>query len=344
MSFTEEKRDQVKKYILEKIDHNQSRIAKYASEVYGTSLNTIYRYIRELEADGVIYKENGTYRLTSKKFKIYLKRSSGEMNEEDTIYEKYVKPYVRKLPDHVQQIWQYAFMEMMNNAIDHSGSQGVHLAISQTYMDTRIMIIDDGIGIFRKIKEYYGYESLDDAVNELFKGKLTTDSQNHSGEGIFFTSRVLDGFAAVSDGKIFTHDKYEEHHRNLEDIPAMLNWKDYKGTIIYMELSNFSKKILKEVFDMFSDVDGGFTKTRIPVKNIFETYPVSRSQAKRLCHRFDKFQEVELDFADVQEIGQGFAHEIFVVFQNKHKNVALTPVNTNEDVQKMINHVKRTNV
>lgn len=53
---------------------------------------------------------------------------------------------------------------------------------------------------------------------------------------------------------------------------------------------------------MFSDVDGGFTKTNIPVKNVFETYPVSRSQAKRLCHRFDKFREIELDFDGIEEI------------------------------------------
>ena len=91
---------------------------------------------------------------------------------------------------------------------------------------------------------------------------------------------------------------------------------------------------------MFSDKDGGFTKTRIPLKNMFETYPVSRSQAKRLCHRFDTFMEVELDFEGIDEIGQGFAHELFVVFQRNHPNVQLLPLNLSKDVAKMINHVK----
>lgn len=344
MSFTEEKRDQVKKYILEKIDNRQSGIAKRAAEAFDTSLNTIYRYIREMEEEGIIQKEEKKYKLTEKKKSIVLVRSSGEIKEEDTIYEKYIHPFVKDLSANVQQIWQYSFMEMMNNAIDHSEAEGVRLLVSQTYMNTSITLVDNGIGIFRKIKEYYNYENLDDAVNELFKGKLTTDSQNHSGEGIFFTSRILDRFAAISDGKVFTHDKYEDRHRNMEDMPTRLNWKDYKGTIIYMRLSNFSNKLLKEVFDMFSDVDGGFTKTNISIKNIFETYPVSRSQAKRLCHRFDKFHEVELDFSEVEEIGQAFAHEIFVVFQNKYPNVMITALNTNESVQKMINHVKKTNI
>lgn len=90
---------------------------------------------------------------------------------------------------------------------------------------------------------------------------------------------------------------------------------------------------------MFADTDGGFTKTRIPVKNIFETYPVSRSQAKRLCHRFECFQEVQLDFTGIDEIGQGFAHEIFVVFQKSHPDVKIIPQNMTKDVQRMIYHV-----
>lgn len=91
---------------------------------------------------------------------------------------------------------------------------------------------------------------------------------------------------------------------------------------------------------MFSDENGGFSKTQIPIKNIFETYPVSRSQAKRLCNRFENFEEIELDFKGIDEIGQGFAHEIFVVFQNKNQNVRLIPVNMSKDVEKMIHHVR----
>ena len=49
-------------------------------------------------------------------------------------------------------------------------------------------------------------------------------------------------------------------------------------------------------------------RMRIPMKNVDEIFLVSRSQAKRLCHRFDNFEEVELDFDGVEEIGQGFAH------------------------------------
>ena len=169
---------------------------------------------------------------------------------------------------------------------------------------------------------------------------MTTDSKRHSGEGIFFTSRILDEFAAISDGKIFTHDKYEEV---LGNISGLEEWNNDKGTMILMKLSNFSNKKLSEVFDTFANENGGFSKTRIPIKNIYETYPVSRAQAKRLCNRFDKFEEVELDFTDVDDIGQGFAHEIFIVFQNAYPTVKIIPINMNERVKKMISHVIMTN-
>jgi DNA-binding transcriptional regulator YhcF (GntR family) len=341
MSFTEKKQTQIKQYILEKINENGLNIAKRTAKSFDVSLNTVYRYIHELEQSGIIEKNEKGYTLVEKCEKVVLSRTNGELLEEDIIYEKYINKYMQHFSDNVQRIWQYSFTEMMNNAIDHSESEIVTLLIYTNHLTTTIIIIDKGVGIFRKIKEYYNYNSLDDAVNELFKGKLTTDSKNHSGEGIFFTSRVLDRFCAVSDGKIFTHNKYSDAIRNLEDTSTLKDWKDRPGTTIYMELSNFSNKVLKEVFDMFSDTDGGFTKTHIPIKNIYETYPVSRSQAKRLCHRFEKFQEVELDFDGIPEIGQGFAHEIFVVFQNDHKEVRLIPVNASDDVTKMINHVTR---
>lgn len=342
MSFSKDKREKIKKYILEKIENNQDDVAKRTAEAYEISLNTVYRYIRELESEKIICKASGKYGLNETMDIKLLERGKNEIKDEDIIYEKYIHKYLKGFSDNVKKIWQYSFMEMMNNAIDHSEADTVFLMVVQNYMSTTILIKDNGIGIFRKIKEYYNYNSLDDAVSELFKGKLTTDSERHSGEGIFFTSRILDRFAAISDGKVFTHDKYSELLQDLEENSELRKLMKDQGTIIFMQLSNFSNKILKEVFDMFADVDGGFVKTQIPIKNIFETYPVSRSQAKRLCNRFENFEVVELDFSEVEEIGQGFAHEVFVVFQNSHPEIQLLAINTCPEVEKMIHHVKKT--
>lgn len=66
MSFTEEKRNQIRWYILEKIDRNQSNIAKTTAEVYGISLNTVYRYLKDLENEKIIRKMGREYKLIKK--------------------------------------------------------------------------------------------------------------------------------------------------------------------------------------------------------------------------------------------------------------------------------------
>ena len=83
--------------------------------------------------------------------------------------------------------------------------------------------------------------------------------------------------------------------------------------------------------------------TSIPIKNVFNNaHPVSRSQARRLYNRLDNFVEVTLDFEGVESIGQGFAHELFVVFAKAHPDIDLIVKNDNEEVKNMINHVLTT--
>ena len=85
--------------------------------------------------------------------------------------------------------------------------------------------------------------------------------------------------------------------------------------------------------------------TKILVKDAaFGSTPISRSQAKRLCDGLEKFEEIILDFSDIAWMGQGFAHQIFVVFANANPEIVINPINMNENVTKMYNHVKLSNV
>ena len=170
----------------------------------------------------------------------------------------------------------------------------------------------------------------------MFKGKLTTDEANHSGEGIFFTSKMMDNFLISSSGKIFTSSKFDDD--TIFDMNAHI-----QGTCVLMSLSNFTHKTPKDIFDQYSDVDGSFVTTRIPLKNIFDAAPVSRSQAKRVCNRLEKFAEAILDFEGVEWMGQGFAHQIFVVFKNAHPEITIIPQNMSDSVESMYNHVVKTN-
>ena len=102
---------------------------------------------------------------------------------------------------------------------------------------------------------------------------------------------------------------------------------------------------MADLFQHYTDApeNYGFSKTVIPIRLLEygDKTPifVSRSQARRLLVRAGCFEAVALDFSGVNEIGQGFADEIFRVFPARHPGLKLTPVNPTEAVTAMIKHV-----
>lgn len=334
MKFNSEKKKSIIIYLLEKIVQNDDGISKSVSEAFSVNQNTVHTYINELVDENIIKRvKRGQYELVKAIHEYDLKRENGDLDTDTYAYDYCLEQHISHLSPNVQAIWSYSFSEMINNVMDHSNAKDVKIIIEQDYLNTSVMIVDNGIGIFQKIKEHFKFSTLDEAICELFKGKLTTDSQNHSGEGIFFSSKMMDDFFIVSSGKIFTTNKYD--NSKIISIAA----ETEIGTGVIMSLSNFSLKNPQEVFDLYANVDGGFIKTKIPMKNIFDSSPVSRSQAKRVCNRLEKFREVVIDFEGVQWMGQGFAHQLFVIFTREHPDIQLVPINMNEDVTKMYNHV-----
>lgn len=333
MKYTSEKKKTVVLYILEKISDGGKLLSSAVAENFGISTNTVHSYLNELQREGIIEKhKRGEYRLVSKKETYHFVRSQGGLESDTRPFDECVEEKIGHLGENIYHIWAYAVSEMVNNVIDHSDAENMWISVEQDYLKTGILIADDGVGIFEKIKNHFSLSSLDEAICELFKGKLTTDKENHSGEGIFFTSKMMDAFLISSSGKTFTTSKYNDE--SIIDLGLA-----ERGTSVYMTLSNFTSREAREVFDEYSDVDGGFTTTVIPIKRIFDTAPVSRSQAKRVCNRLDEFEEIILDFDEVSWMGQGFAHQMFVVYKNAHPNITITPINMNESVESMYKHV-----
>ena len=332
MSINREKKNQIRLYLLEKIAHRQTSVVSKTAQTFGVTQATVYKYLDSMVEEGIVSKiKRGEYALISTSDTFVIKREDPVFDSEDAIYVRFIRPLIESLPQNVKGIWAYLCGEMLNNVIDHSHAERLSITVTHDFMNTTIQLADDGIGIFEKIRVFLGLNSNEEAVGELFKGKLTTDEKHHSGEGIFFSSRLADEFVIFSSGLVFTHNRF--------DNDALLREMPGKGTVVRMTLSNFSKKEAKDVFDQYADADSAFSRTQIPLRQYFETAPVSRSQAKRLCSRLDKFREVVLDFSDMNWIGQGFAHQLFVVFQNDHPDIKLVPINMSDDVEKMYHHV-----
>jgi len=202
MRFSSEKKRSIILYLLEKIEQRVENPSKIVSEAFNVNRNTVHTYINQLVEENIIRRQKrGVYELVDNSFDYIFLKSKNEIKNETQIYNKTLKEHIEDLPQNVKEIWEYAFSEMVNNVIDHSDSKKLFISVKKDYLKTMVFISDDGVGIFEKIKKHFSLASLDDAICELFKGKLTTDKENHSGEGIFFTSRLMDDFAIFSSDK-----------------------------------------------------------------------------------------------------------------------------------------------
>ena len=233
-------------------------------------------------------------------------------------------------PAAARKILGYAFTEMLNNAIDHS--RGMSVAVSVRRAGNRLLTVieDDGIGVFANLVEQIGLPDAVAAIQELSKGKLTTDPSRHTGQGIFFTSKVVDVFSLAANGIEWIVD-------NLRDDIAIARSDVSLGTRVTLNIDLGTDRNLAAVFDEFSSVDGGFNRTR-PVVKLFEigTEFVSRSEAKRLAARLDQFAEVELDFEGVDGVGQGFVDELFRVWAAENPATTLIPIRMNAEVARAV--------
>jgi len=315
--------------------HPRDLVTEVASQV-GVSRQTVVARVRALIADGRLAKSGSSTRplYTLGPRRVLSRRYPLAGLAEDAVWRNDVAPLLAGVASNVLDICHYGLTEMVNNAIDHSGGQWLTLDAWANEDQVMLIVDDDGVGIFRKIAQHLGLADERLALLELAKGKLTTDPARHTGEGVFFTSRVFDRFVIRSGGLLFNHDDV-----GPDDV---LRDHDHEqtGTQVTMMIARNATRTLRSVFERYSSGpdDYTFERTVVPVRlaRIGEENLVSRSQAKRLLQRVDRFRRVVLDFTGVALIGQGFADEVFRVFANAHPEVELSAVNAEPDVRAMI--------
>lgn len=246
--------------------------------------------------------------------------------------------FIDLLKSNVQSILEYAFTEMLNNAIEHSHSDYIEVEISKRDSNLEFVINDFGIGVFQSVMKKRELNSELEAIQDLLKGKVTTQPQAHSGEGIFFTSKSGDIFVLESFGyKLRVDNTIPDFF--IEELKPKKN-----GTRVVFSISTDSKKHLTDIFHKYQSTKDtyAFDKTEVHVRlYTMGTIYISRSQARRILQGLDKFKLVILDFDRVPTVGQAFADEIFRVFKIKHPDIDIRPVNMNEAVQFMVERVEK---
>ncbi|MHB1529145.1 MAG: STAS-like domain-containing protein [Acidiferrobacteraceae bacterium] len=332
--------EEVRKYILEHLEKHPSDLTKVVVEHFGITRQAVNKHLQRLTSEHAVV-ESGRTRNRTRKLATLAEwdrtYTIAPNVAEDLVWRYDVRDVIGDIPENVLAIWHYGFTEMFNNALDHSAGTAISLAIRRNAVDTEMVVQDNGIGIFKKIQTELGLLDERHAILELAKGKLTTDPNHHTGEGIFFSSRVFDQFDILSGGVFFSH-KFEDTDDWILERDRLGN-----GTFVWMKLNNHTSRTITKIFDQYTSGDEyGFTKTVVPVNlaRYGNENLISRSQAKRLLARMELFKQVLFDFEDVPTIGQAFADEIFRVFAVSHPNIELVPINANSEVKRMIDRAR----
>jgi anti-sigma regulatory factor (Ser/Thr protein kinase) len=338
----------VKNLIIKQVKTKGTVDSSNIAKTCGISRQAAHQHLHELVISKKILKIGTTrgsyYILFSEKEAKRLKREEelykakliNKNLQEDYVYDKAVHaiPSLRKLRKNIEDIVRYAFTEMLNNAIEHSGSEYIDILLSVGSGTANFDIVDRGIGIFKHVQMKFRLPDEYDALTEILKGKRTTIPSKHTGEGIFFTSKAADLFKIESSKISLLID-------NKSDDIFTKEIKYRKGTKVSFQISKNAKKVMGEIFSQYTDSDYTFAKTKVVVKLYHKDVEyTSRSQARRLVAGLNKFKVIILDFKNVKTIGQGFADEIFRVFQSYNPQIRIESINCCKAVEFMIKRVK----
>ena len=257
--------------------------------------------------------------------------------EEDRVFEQLAHKMglKRKLSPAALKIVRYAFTEMLNNAIDHSRAAKVRIEMRLEKNALTFEILDRGIGAFESVRKKFKFKNAFEAAEHLLKGRQTTAPERHSGQGIFFTSRIADHFVLESAALKL------DVNNSLQDV-ALLDIRPVKGTRIIFSMKQKSRKDLKRLFDTYTDSDLVFDKTEVKIRlsRTAGEY-VSRSEARRLLFGLEKFKRIVIDFDSISGVGQGFTDEVFRVFCQKYPQIRMEPLHMSPSVAFMVSRAKQ---
>jgi anti-sigma regulatory factor (Ser/Thr protein kinase) len=334
--------EEIRRFIVENVEEHPTDIGRLVSLRFRRSRATAVAHLARLNKEGIIEIAGRTKgrRYSLKDSEWFFSLAVSPALEEDVVWREKLFPELKDLPENVLNICDYGLTEMLNNVVDHSESAIAIIAVTRNALRTRIRVIDTGVGIFNKIQTTFNLHDPRHALLELAKGKLTTDQERHTGEGVFFASRVFDEFRIMSGSLYYQRINQidDEWLIDAGDSPPTV------GTVVDMQIRSDARRTLQEVFGSYAseDSDFGFARTHVPIRlAMYEgEQMLSRSQAKRILARVDRFREVILDFRGVTGIGQAFADEIFRVFAAEHPEVHMLPLFTTPEIDKMIARAK----
>jgi len=247
----------IKKLILKKLVKKKTIKVAEIVKATGFSRTYINRFFQELRSEGKIVllgrANRAQYALVknaqeAKKQILGIRRILRNKNlSEDLVLEEIKKDtgIFLNLPKNISKAVDYAFTEMLNNAIEHSQSKKIEVNMKRDFSGIHFDVVDFGIGIFKHMMAKRSLKNEFEAIQDLLKGKQTTAPQEHTGEGIFFTSKVADILIIQGSKKKLIF------HNILDDI-FIKDARPIRGTKVVFFIDLKSKRNLSEIFRKYS--------------------------------------------------------------------------------------------
>ena len=308
----------------------------------GASRQAVHRHLVKLVRDGVLASA-GKARATRYRLavppdrRVAFERSYATLGlREDEVWREVAAALpvlATAAAKDAEAVLAYALTEMVNNAVDHSGASTVRVRAGVDGQTIWFEVGDAGAGAFERMRAVLGLHDHLAALQEISKGKRTTAPDRHSGEGLFFTSKMADRFELAANGLSWRVDNLRQDHA-IGTAPAQ------PGTTVHFTVAVDKREKPEDVFARYTH-DLQFDTTRTIVKLFsYGVRFVSRSEAKRLLDGLDRFRHVILDFAGVEAVGQGFVDEVFRVWRRAHPEVEIRAENMSPPVAFMVGRVE----
>jgi DNA-binding transcriptional ArsR family regulator/anti-sigma regulatory factor (Ser/Thr protein kinase) len=300
----------------------------------GVSRQAVLNHLTELADEGIVARSGAgravRWELAFDLHLVWARREDLAPLEEDVLWsevEQALGDRWTALRPPVQRRVRWCATEMLNNAIDHSEGRVISASVRTGPASLTLRVADDGIGVYRRVRDTFDLPDNATAVEAIAKGRQTTAPEEHSGQGIFFSSRIADRFVLDSDGTAWTVEGEDQTLGATTPVG---------GTRVTMDFDTTSDRTTEEVFDRHTEPDDlEFTITTLRLGRAGPEL-VSRSEAKRLVTGLEEFRVVQLDFSEVTGVGQGFVDELFRVWARRNPDTELRPQHMNPEVAFMV--------
>ncbi len=225
------------------------------------------------------------------------------------------------IAENAAEVFDYSFTGLLSNAIRHSKTEKLNITVEKKEGVLTFEIRDFGIGIINSIKDKFKLASDEDAVIELIKG---------SQKGIFGPAKGADILTIQTGVKKIIFN-------NLIDDIFVRTIKPFTGAKILFKINIDSSRNPADILSKDLGNNNVSDAARIFIKLFSQGNKyVSRSEARKALDGMGKFKTLILDFKDIENIGQGFVDEVFMVWKRNHPDTKITIENANNDVMFMI--------